>query len=93
MLALQATAPEGARAGVLTSGGGSYGLAHDGSYWYLFDSHTHGGAVMRRTFGRVALARYIVMELLPGASRREQEFQVAWFALRPPADPARTGDT
>jgi len=98
MLALQATAPEGARAGVLTSGGGSYGLAHDGAYWYLFDSHAVGGAVMRRAFGRVALARYIVTELLPGASGQEQEFQVAWFAARPPptqspAGPAHTGDT
>jgi hypothetical protein len=99
MLALRATAPEGAaRAGVLTSGGGSYGLAHDGAYWYLFDSHAVGGGVMRRAFGRVALARYIVTELLPGASGREQEFQVAWFAARPPptqspAGPAHTGDT
>ena len=93
MLALRAAAPEEARAGVLTSGGGSYGLAHDGAYWYLFDSHAVGGAVMRRAFGRVALARYIVTELLPGASRREQEFQVAWFAARPLEGPAHTEDT
>jgi hypothetical protein len=94
---LAAFGPDGrdeGRAGVLTTGGGSYGLLRrpetDGVYWYLFDSHGRhgGGATLRRSVHAAAFKRYVVRELLPFASERHQEFQVAVFA-----GPGRTTGT
>jgi hypothetical protein len=54
---------------VLTSAGGSYAVCHDGTFYYLFDSH--GGmppnedvATFRRTADRNLFRQYIVTDVV-----------------------------
>ena len=88
--ALDALAAHSPQAGVLTAQRGSYAVAYDAPFWYVFDphgthhtSHAHHPqpATLRRTRDRALFHRYVACHVVD--ARPSTEFQVVLFTATP----------